>query len=139
MKKKIILLLIYNNKKIYYETIHNFLKKVLTNKGYFPRLIFDETTNTVSIQKNKDVTIPLGGNSSETDLTNYYDKTEVDMALMAKANTSDLSNYYDKTMVDMTLMTKVNTSDLYVFYYDKDFIDALILRIQILENQLLEP
>lgn len=88
-----------------------FLKKTLTNKGYYPRLIFDETTNTCSIMKNKNVIIPLGGDGSETDLSNYYDKDETNALLDDKANTADVytkSEVYTQAEVEALLLALEN-------------------------------
>lgn len=41
--------------------------------------------------------------STEADLSNYYNKTEVDNLLSVKADSSDLSNYYTKTQTDNLL------------------------------------
>jgi hypothetical protein len=57
--------------------------------------------------------------SLEVDLSDYYNKSEVDTNLGLKANTSDV---YTKTEVDTSLSTKANSSDV----YSKTEIDNLI-------------
>ncbi len=47
--------------------------------------------------------------NTRVDLTDYYNKTQVDAALSAKANTADT---YTKTEVDTALSGKANTSDI---------------------------
>ena len=47
--------------------------------------------------------------AASTDLSNYYNKTEVDTALAGKVDDSDLNSYYNKTEVDTALAGKQDT------------------------------
>lgn len=62
--------------------------------------------------QNKVIYNALGNKVNNSDLSNYYQISEVDNLLNSKADTSDLDNYYTKTVADGLLNNKASTSDV---------------------------
>lgn len=68
--------------------------------------------------------ITISGSSVEADLSNYYDKREIDSKLSSKVNISDISNMATKT----DLAAKANATDVYNKNqtYSKAEVDSLV-------------
>ena len=89
-----------------------------------------------------------------TDLSNYYNKQEIDAAVDLKAdkttvntlsgNVNTLSGTVDTlstaldTYEEVTAQSLNDLSDKFTSYYDKEFVDALIARIVQLETKIAE-
>ena len=71
------------------------------------------------VQGNNVVNILDLFSSGEVDLSNYYNKTEIDTSLGLKFNASDIASYYTKTQTDALIPDLSN-------YYTKAHTDNLV-------------
>lgn len=100
------------------------LETPTTESNTEARITFTETQIVLGLGNDKSIKYKATGQG--TDLSNYYNKSQVDEKLNTKANVTELSNYYNKSEIDTSLSTKVDTTTLTTNYYNKTETDKLL-------------
>ena len=104
------------------------INELLAKKFSTSNIIKNNATTTPSdtkIYSSLYVKNMLDNKIDDTELNNYYNKTETDNLLNDKVNNSTLNNYYNKTETDNLLDDKVDNTDLNN-YYNKTETDDLL-------------
>ncbi|ECR5293020.1 hypothetical protein F1L64_08030 [Campylobacter coli] len=100
------------------------LETPTTESNTEARITFTETQIVLGLGNDKSIKYKATGQG--TDLTNYYNKSQVDEKLKLKADKTQLSNYYNKSEIDTSLSTKVDTTTLTTNNYNKTETDNLL-------------
>lgn len=100
------------------------LETPTTESNTEARITFTETQIVLGLGNDKSIKYKATGQG--TDLTNYYNKSEVDEKLKLKVDKTQLSDYYNKGEVDSSLGNKVDTTTLTTDYYNKTETDNLL-------------
>lgn len=100
------------------------LETPTTESNTEARITFTETQIVLGLGNDKSIKYKATGQG--TDLTNYYNKSEVDEKLKLKVDKTQLGNYYNKGEVDSSLGNKVDTTTLTTDYYNKTETDNLL-------------
>lgn len=100
------------------------LETPTTESNTEARVTFTETQIVLGLGNDKSIKYKATG--SGTDLSNYYNKSEVDEKLKLKTDKTQLDDYYNKSEVDSALGNKVDTTTLTTNYYNKTETDNLL-------------
>ncbi|MGQ2683356.1 hypothetical protein ACT6CD_08540 [Campylobacter coli] len=100
------------------------LETPTTESNTEARITFTETQIVLGLGNDKSIKYKATGQG--TDLSNYYNRSEVDEKLKLKADKTQLGNYYNKGEVDSSLGNKVDTTTLTTDYYNKTETDNLL-------------
>ena len=100
------------------------LETPTTESNTEARITFTETQIVLGLGNDKSIKYKATGQG--TDLTNYYNRSEVDEKLKLKADKTQLGDYYNKGEVDSSLGNKVDTTTLTTDYYNKTETDNLL-------------
>ncbi|EKQ8056057.1 hypothetical protein P6X57_000799 [Campylobacter coli] len=100
------------------------LETPTTESNTEARITFTETQIVLGLGNNKSIKYKATGQG--TNLTNYYNKSQVDEKLKLKADKTQLSDYYNKSEIDTSLSTKVDTTTLTTNHYNKTETDNLL-------------
>ncbi|EAK2897048.1 hypothetical protein C0959_00340, partial [Campylobacter coli] len=100
------------------------LETPTTESNTEARITFTETQIVLGLGNDKSIKYKATGQG--TDLTNYYNKSQVDEKLKLKADKTQLSDYYNKSEIDTSLSTKVDTTTLTTNHYNKTETDNLL-------------
>ncbi|EGT0708310.1 hypothetical protein JAO99_001174 [Campylobacter coli] len=100
------------------------LETPTTESNTEARITFTETQIVLGLGNDKSIKYKATGQG--TDLTNYYNKSQVDEKLKLKADKTQLSDYYNKGEVDSALDNKVDTTTLTTNHYNKTETDNLL-------------
>lgn len=100
------------------------LETPTTESNTEARITFTETQIVLGLGNDKSIKYKATGQG--TDLSNYYNRSEVDEKLKLKADKTQLGDYYNKGEVDSSLGNKVDTTTLTTDYYNKTETDNLL-------------
>ncbi|ENT5893229.1 hypothetical protein ACFD86_001607 [Campylobacter coli] len=100
------------------------LETPTTESNTEARITFTETQIVLGLGNDKSIKYKATGQG--TNLTNYYNKSQVDEKLKLKADKTQLSGYYNKSEIDTSLSTKVDTTTLTTNHYNKTETDNLL-------------
>ncbi|HIH2213097.1 TPA: hypothetical protein ACYKJT_001645 [Campylobacter coli] len=100
------------------------LETPTTESNTEARITFTETQIVLGLGNDKSIKYKATGQG--TDLTNYYNKSQVDEKLKLKADKTQLGDYYNKSEIDTSLSTKVDTTTLTTNHYNKTETDNLL-------------
>ncbi|HEG8179771.1 TPA: hypothetical protein SFZ76_001891, partial [Campylobacter jejuni] len=93
------------------------LETPTTESNTEARITFTETQIVLGLGNDKSIKYKATGQG--TDLSNYYNRSEVDEKLKLKADKTQLGDYYNKGEIDSSLGNKVDTTTLTTDYYNK--------------------
>ncbi|EAI2216802.1 hypothetical protein E2J16_08210, partial [Campylobacter coli] len=100
------------------------LETPTTESNTEARITFTETQIVLGLGNDKSIKYKATGQG--TDLTNYYNKSQVDEKLKLKVDKTQLSDYYNKSEIETSLSTKVDTTTLTTNHYNKTETDNLL-------------
>lgn len=100
------------------------LETPTTESNTEARITFTETQIVLGLGNDKSIKYKATGQG--TDLSNYYNRSEVDEKLKLKADKTQLGDYYNKGEIDSSLGNKVDTTTLTTDYYNKTETDNLL-------------
>ncbi|ECW7644237.1 hypothetical protein F3667_01625 [Campylobacter coli] len=100
------------------------LETPTTESNTEARITFTETQIVLGLGNDKSIKYKATGQG--TDLSNYYNKSQVDEKLKLKTDKTQLDNYYNKSEIDTSLSTKVDTTTLTTNHYNKTETDNLL-------------
>ncbi|EAL4587021.1 hypothetical protein DOK57_00055 [Campylobacter coli] len=100
------------------------LETPTTESNTEARITFTETQIVLGLGNDKSIKYKATGQG--TDLSNYYNKSQVDEKLELKTDKTQLENYYNKSEIDTYLSTKVDTTTLTTNHYNKTETDNLL-------------
>lgn len=97
------------------------LETSTTESNTEARITFTETQIVLGLGNDKSIKYKATGQG--TDLTNYYNKSQVDEKLKLKVDKTQLGDYYNKSEIDTSLSNKADKTVL-ESYYNKSDIDG---------------
>ncbi|EAK0212320.1 hypothetical protein FCL20_05200 [Campylobacter jejuni] len=100
------------------------LETPTTESNTEARITFTETQIVLGLGNDKSIKYKATGQG--TDLSNYYNKSQVDEKLKLKIDKTQLGDYYNKSEIDTSLSTKVDTTTLTTNHYNKTETDNLL-------------
>ncbi|EIT8635651.1 hypothetical protein L3M67_000776 [Campylobacter coli] len=100
------------------------LETPTTESNTEARITFTETQIVLGLGNHKSIKYKATGQG--TNLSNYYNKSQVDEKLKLKADNTQLGDYYNKSEIDTSLSTKVDTTTLTTNHYNKTETDNLL-------------
>ncbi|ECZ3447518.1 hypothetical protein F7O00_05085 [Campylobacter coli] len=100
------------------------LETPTTESNTEARITFTETQIVLGLGNDKSIKYKATGQG--TNLSNYYNKSQVDEKLKLKADKTQLGDYYNKSEIDTSLSTKVDTTTLTTNHYNKTETDNLL-------------
>ncbi|EPN6889348.1 hypothetical protein ACT2WX_001634 [Campylobacter coli] len=100
------------------------LETPTTESNTEARITFTETQIVLGLGNDKSIKYKATGQG--TDLSNYYNKSQVDEKLKLKTDKTQLGDYYNKSEIDTSLSTKVDTTTLTTNHYNKTETDNLL-------------
>ncbi|ENT7339516.1 hypothetical protein ACFF5S_001640 [Campylobacter coli] len=95
------------------------LETPTTESNTEARITFTETQIVLGLGNDKSIKYKATGQGQGTDLSNYYNKSQVDEKLKLKTDKTQLGDYYNKSEIDTSLSTKVDTTTLTTNHYNK--------------------